>query len=202
MPVFFGETDNYERFYHFFKKSLSMIMTNSTKNFRADFILEVLPKLFITLAFHIMDEKKHPSIRIIRVLTHIHSIFLYAIREHPELADRIATTLNTFIKDDAYRHKNTIPNLGCVLAMLSVADSHKFKDVAEAYFAESLDRQVFWILKAVPQLLLPGVEDQADKLRTQLAFKTQMTSFHIFCFYKLFITQICEKRNSKAAMLN
>lgn len=28
-----------------------------------------------------------------------------------------------------------------------------------------------------------------------------MTSFHIFCFYKLFITEVCEKRASKAGFL-
>jgi hypothetical protein len=28
-----------------------------------------------------------------------------------------------------------------------------------------------------------------------------MTSFHIFCFYKLFITSVCEKRASKAGFL-
>ena len=32
-----------------------MIMTNSTKNFKPQQILEVFPKLFITLAYHIMD---------------------------------------------------------------------------------------------------------------------------------------------------
>jgi hypothetical protein len=44
------------------------------------------------------------------------------------------------------------PNLGCVLAILSVSDSHKFSDIVEAYFFEQLDRQVLWILKAVPEL--------------------------------------------------
>lgn len=37
--------------------------------------------------------------------------------------------------------------------MLSASDSHKFKDIAEAYFNEQLDRQVFWILKSIPELL-------------------------------------------------
>jgi hypothetical protein len=45
------------------------------------------------------------------------------------------------------------------------------------------------------------MEEQADKLRTQIVFKSQMTSFHIFCFYKLFITTICEKRTSKSSFL-
>lgn len=89
MPVYFGEGDQQDRFFHFLQKSVSMIMTNSTKNFKPQQILEVFPKLFLTLVFHIMDEKKHPSIRIIRVLTHIHSMFLYCLKRFPELKDSI-----------------------------------------------------------------------------------------------------------------
>ena len=93
LPVYFGTGDNEERFLHCLQKSLSMVMTNSTRNFRPDFILEVFPKLIITLAFHIMDEKKHPSIRIIRVLTHIHSMFLYCVKRFSEVQTKIAEIL-------------------------------------------------------------------------------------------------------------
>jgi hypothetical protein len=58
-------------------------MTNSTKNFKPEFILEVFPKLFVFLAYHVMDEKKHASIRIIRILTHIHSMLLYCLKRFP-----------------------------------------------------------------------------------------------------------------------
>jgi len=135
MPVYFGNGDQKERFLHFLKKSLSMIMTNSTKNFKPEFILEVFPKLFITLVYHIMDEKKHPSIRIIRILTHIHSTFLYCLQSYPELKKQIQETIDNFIKSEEARHKNVVPNLGCILAMLSVVDSHRFKDLVEAYFS-------------------------------------------------------------------
>lgn len=202
MPVYFGQGDEEGRFFYFLQKSISMIMTNSTKNFKPQQILEVFPKLFITLAYHIMDEKKHPSIRIIRVLTHIHSMFLYCLRRYPELKDTIKETLTKFIEDESSRTKNAIPNLGCILALLSVSDDFKYKDVAERYFFEQLDRQVFWILKAIPELLSNELEESADKMRSQVVFKTQMTSFHILCFNKLFITTVCEKRANKAAFLS
>lgn len=84
---------------------------------------------------------------------------------------------------------------------MSVCDSYKFRDVAEKYFFEQLDRQVFWILKKFPELISASLEEYADKKRSELVFKTQMTSFHIFCFYKLFITFVCEKRASRAGFL-
>lgn len=84
---------------------------------------------------------------------------------------------------------------------MSVVDSHKFTDVGECYFQEQLDRQVLWILKAVPELLEESMVEEADKQRAKIVFKSQMTSYHIFCFFKLFLTEICERRKSKALFL-
>jgi ubiquitin-protein ligase len=93
IPVYFGEGDNEGKFLKFMTKSFSMIMTGSTRNFKKEFVLEVLPKLIITIAYYIMDEKKYPSIRNIRLLTHIHSIFLFCIKQFPELGDSIKQSL-------------------------------------------------------------------------------------------------------------
>ena len=134
MPVYFGKGDNEERFFKFLTKALSMIMTNSTRNFKKEFVLEVLPKLIITIIYYIMDEKKHASIRNIRLLTHMHSIFLYCLRKFPELKGTIDGNLAKFIASEEARTKDSQPNLGCILAMLSGIDTHKFSDVAEAYF--------------------------------------------------------------------
>jgi hypothetical protein len=153
IPVYFGEGDNESKFLKFMTKSFSMIMTGSTRNFKKEFVLEVLPKLMITIIYYIMDEKKFPSIRNIRLLTHVHSIFLFCIKQFPELGESIKQSLAKFISSEDARIKENQSNLGCVLAMLSAVDSHKFSDVAEAYFMEQLDRQVLWILKTVPELV-------------------------------------------------
>lgn len=100
LPVYFGQEDQEGRFCHFLKKAISMIMTNSTKNFKPAQAVEVFSKLFTTLAFHIMDEKKHPSIRIIRVLTHIHSMFLYCLKKFPELQEQVTATLANFLANE------------------------------------------------------------------------------------------------------
>lgn len=80
-------------------------MTNSTRNFKKEFILEVLPKLMITIIYYIMDEKKHASVRNIRLLTHIHSIFLYCLRKFPELTEHIKNHLTKFIENEDARTK-------------------------------------------------------------------------------------------------
>ena len=202
IPVYFGKDDNKEKFFKFLTKAMSMIMTNSTRNFKKDFVLEVLPKLMVTIVYHIMDEKKHASIRIIRLLTHIHSIFLFCLERFPELKESISNTLTKFIKSEEARIKDNQANLGCILALLTGVDSHKFKDIAEFYFAEQLDRQVLWILKAVPELLEESMEEDVDANRAKIVFKSQMTSFQMFCFYRLFIGEVCELRKSRSGMLD
>jgi hypothetical protein len=76
-----------------------------------------------------MDEKKHASIRNVRLLTHMHSIFLYCLKKFPELKETISNSLTKFINSEEARTKDNQPNLGCILAMLSGVDSHKFSDV-------------------------------------------------------------------------
>lgn len=62
-----------------------MIMTGSTRYFKAEFILQVIPKIFVNLVYQIMDKNKYISINLLRIFTYLHSIFLYSIRKHPEL---------------------------------------------------------------------------------------------------------------------
>jgi hypothetical protein len=153
LPIYFGKTDNADRYYKFATKALSMIITNHTDNFKPEQILEVFPKIIITLIYYIMDEKKHASIRILRILGHIHSCFLFLLQKHPELEAGIVRSIDNFIQKEECRVKEVQPNLGCILALLSGTDKRKFKDIAEAYFSEQLDRQVLWILKQVPELV-------------------------------------------------
>lgn len=105
-----------------------------------------------SIIYYIMDEKKHASIRHIRLLTHIHSTLLYCLKKFPELVQSITASVTKFIKSEEARTKENQANLGCILAVLSAVDSHKFADIVEAYFSEQLDRQVLWILKQIPEL--------------------------------------------------
>ena len=97
-----------------------------------------------------MDEKKHSSIRAIRILTHLHSMFLFALRKYPAMKDSIKEEISKFLASEDNRHKNNLSNLGSILAKASAVDDYRFKDLVATYFTEQLDRQVLWILKAVP----------------------------------------------------
>lgn len=83
LPLFFGAGDNEERFMKFALSALSMIITGNAKSFKPEYILEVYPKIIITLVYRIMDQKTHPSTNIIRFLSLIHANFLFMINKYP-----------------------------------------------------------------------------------------------------------------------
>lgn len=142
LPLYFGKEDLKERTLHLGQKALSMIMANSTKRFKEEFVLEVFPKILITTIFIIMDEKRHTSIRVIRMMTHIHALFLIFMQKFPKLYDVVENHLQEFIKDESKRLKDVTSNLGALLVKLFVSPKTKFQDISQLYISEQLDRQV------------------------------------------------------------
>ena len=69
-----------------------------------------------------MDRNKYLSISLIRIFTYVHGMFLYCIRQYPELLDSMGETLRKFKENEADRNKDHTANLGCLLAYLLVTD--------------------------------------------------------------------------------
>lgn len=83
MPLYFGESKS--RTIHLCKKALSMIFCNNTKRFNENMVSDIFCKALLTLSYLLMDMKLHPSIKIIRIFVHIHSVFLLMLAEFPGL---------------------------------------------------------------------------------------------------------------------
>ena len=122
-------------------------------------INDVFPKILLTLSFLMMDEKRHCSIRIIRLFTHIHCLYLAFLKAYPKAQEDVEKKLKDFISDEQKRRKDVVGNLGALLATLLVSDESTVKELTPLYFSEQLDRQVLWIIKQVPEL----IEEKADK---------------------------------------
>lgn len=146
LPLFFnvGGEEEEKRYMKFVQGSLSMIMTGNAKSFRPSFVLDVFPKVFVTLISRIMDQKTYPSLNSIRFLTQIHANFLFLLSKFPELAPTIEQTIDKFIGDEAQRHKNNTPNLGSFLALF-LAAKRPFSEARASYSGEQMDRHIFWI---------------------------------------------------------
>lgn len=121
IPLYFGAKDNKERVFHLLQRSLSMIMVNHTRRFKPEFVIEVFSKITQNIAYHLMDQKMHPSIRSIRLLAQVHALWLMCMERWPQLYEYVDDILKRFIEDETYRVKNTTPNLGIMFTLLYVS---------------------------------------------------------------------------------
>lgn len=84
--------------------------------------------------------------------------------------------------------KDHTPSLGDLLALVTVSQKFKIEDVLPAYLEEQMDRQVFWILREIPELdhTDPKYKDKdlvVEEARAEACFKTGIAGFHITLFF-------------------
>jgi hypothetical protein len=104
--------------------------------FAPEMCIEVFSKVLLTLAINIVDEKTHPSIRVIRIFCHFHALFLLFLKKYPQLNKKMDQEIETFLKDPSSRVKDKTSNLGVLVSYFLVSDKYKVCDIAKPYFAE------------------------------------------------------------------
>lgn len=202
LPAYFGQTDNKDRFLQMATKAISMIMTNTTKRFSELQVLEVYPKILLTLTLLIVQRKRHPSIHILRLYSQFYGQWILFMEKYPALYDEIDRRITLFIKEESQRNKDQIPNLGVMALYLLVSKKYKFMDVAPHYLSEQLDRQVLWIIKNVPELVDEKKASELTEERAKLTFTCELVSYHMLCFWKMYITEIKEQHKSPEQVLS
>ncbi|CAD8069540.1 unnamed protein product [Paramecium primaurelia] len=203
LPLYFGKTDNKERVLHLLQRSLSMIMTNNTKRFKPEFVLEVFPKIIQSIVHGMMAEKTHASIRCLRVLAQIHALWLLCMEEWPQLYQQVDAIIYKFITDEKSRTKEFTPNLGILFNLLYVSKKYTFGDLVQSYTTEQLDRQVFWLLKEIPELADEKLEGAISATkRVEITFKQQSTSFQMVCFQYIYLTYVVQPLKTQKEILD
>ena len=117
------------------------------------------------------------------------------VEEHPSVVNQVNITLSRFISDEKFRHKSESPNLGVLMMYLAVTPKYSFEDIRNVYIFEKLDRNVFHMLKAVPQL--EEMTTEVDINREKLTFKATPMSYHITLFFNFFHSYIVERGGKK-----
>jgi len=191
LPVYLGQKE--EAVIYLARKALSMICKGSTKKFEPKFILEVFPKVMVTLVVNMMEQKEHTSLKALRALCYFFRLFGLLMDKYPELYDQIDTTIGNFKSDEKYRIKDSMPNLGDMLSKLTISKKFKWKDVIGAYLEEQMDRQVFWILKDIPELEKMEKDTDIDDDRINVSFRSTMVGFHLTLFYSVFMSKIVQR---------
>ena len=178
---------------------MSFISAGSTrKPFKPQMILEILPKLIITHVADMIQEFRHISILAIRRLVNFIRLFRLLVELYPEVAELVEAKIEQFIKDPAKRHKDYTASLGDLLALVTVSQKYKFEDVLPAYLEEQMDRQVFWMLREIPELdhtdeKYKDKEVVMEEARSEVCFKTGVAGFHITLFFFQLNKMVIEK---------
>ena len=81
-----------------------------------------------------MDEKRHSSVKIIRLFFHVMHMFLLFLEEYPAMLEQIEKTLEDFVNDEKIRHKDFTPNLGVLLVFSLVSNKLNYEKFIPIYF--------------------------------------------------------------------
>lgn len=127
LPLYFGVEK--EKTIYLVKKALSMISTGSTKKFNSNQILEILPKMFLTLMVDITGESVYHSNKAIKMMIYIHRLLNLLLDEFPDQRVKLEAVVENFIKDKGSRIKDKTPNLGELLIYLAFTEKFKWEHI-------------------------------------------------------------------------
>lgn len=184
--------DEKDKTIHMIKQSLSFIETGSTDRFEIGQIERIVPKIISSIVLKIVDLKRHPSCLVIQQLVFFHGLMLMLLREHPSIRESIEAKLESFIKNESARIKENCPNIILIMVYLMFTDKYTFNDVIEAYSAEQIDRQVFWILQKIPELIKDN-NFVIDDNRAEVTFKSQAVSYTLVAIYHHYLKAMREQ---------
>jgi ubiquitin-protein ligase len=200
LPLYFKQ-EHKEKTLFLAKKALSFICTNNSNRFETNMVAKVLVKCISTTILKIIEQKRHPSILVIRHLLNFHVLLLLFVREYPELVTYFDLEIEKFIKSEENRIKKNCPNLILIMVYLLFSEKYQFKDIINAYNEEQLDRQVFWILKKIPELEDDTGTFSVDENRVRVTFMSQVIGYMLVCFYNDYIKIIRGKFKTWMDML-
>ena len=200
IPAYLG-VEKKDRTLHLAKRALSFIMTNQTSQFDPVMAPKVLLKTLVTSLLGLFSSKETVTIKRIRQLVHYHSLLLLFTAEYPEVVEYLDEGVEKFIAKPENRTKKETPNLGKLLLSSLFSDKYKFEDIVTPYFEEQLDRQVFWILRKIPELEDDTNTFALDKNRVEVSFATLIVGYRLMMFYHDYYKTLKEEFADRAALL-
>jgi len=195
LPIYINPKHG-EKAMYLAERALSIICTGSSKNFKPEQVLEVLPKLMATMTVEVMSQRKHASIKALRGYCHFYRLLLEFVKKYPQLLEIVNKTVKGFIENDEERHKDKVPNLGEFLALLPVSD-YSWSDVRDAYIQESFTRNVFWLLNKYEELEKDSSDEFTEDDRLQYSFETTKVGQKLLMFNVFFLEKVSRPNDCK-----
>ncbi|KAK9867221.1 hypothetical protein WJX84_008701, partial [Apatococcus fuscideae] len=158
--------------------------------------VETMPKLLNTAVLLLMDKGVAASDRALTSYCMLHRLSL-ALVEDFKLLPAVLTRLDRFQKAPASRVKAQTPNLGWLIALLSLtpATRHSWRSLGTLVMEEQLDRQILWICQQNPQLQdaldrPPDAEPRADVNLVAESFEACKLGLRLVAFHVAFLKLI------------
>ncbi len=83
----------------------------------------------LTHVIQVLDDKAYSSIKGLRMFLCFHRAFLFLLEAHPNVKVELETSIKQFIESEEFRHKNHTPDLGALLAFLTVSEEYSFEQL-------------------------------------------------------------------------
>lgn len=120
---------------------------------RAMVINEIFATLLNSLIVEMMKGQTHISLKALEGFTQLFRTWYYLAESDTEIRIVADSIINDFISKSQYRHKRVTPNLGKLLMLVCISRQYSWEQIQNAYFDESRDRNILWILRACPDII-------------------------------------------------
>lgn len=154
--------------------------------FTPTMLLDLLPKLMNSQVVLISSGQLWRSQKALEGYFAYHHLLLHCLRVWPKLRTRMEKLLSDFAKDPAKRRKDTIPNLGEFLCLVSVSDEYGWQELGIPLLEEAFTRNALWVLRQAPKL--GELTDAGVSLyRLRKTFQANLVSLRLLMFQVAFL---------------
>lgn len=151
-------------------------------------LLQLLSKLMNTQIVQTMKGQVHASIKALDGYFYFHRLLIALTEKYPELLKYINQKVSNFIKEDKYRDKIHIDNMGEFLAYLSVSN-YDWAQIGPYVMQETMTRNAQWIYKANPSFSKLSEENYIKH-----CFDTTKVSRSLLMFHVLFLKKFARPK--------
>jgi len=123
-------------------------------------VLKVLPALLNTSIVSMMRGNVHESVAALSAYISVFQLMVAFTLRYPELQASADKRLRAFLATETGRSKKECPNLGELLALLTITSEFAWLDVAKPLLGEVMDRNVKWCVQAYPELKIKVKEER------------------------------------------
>jgi len=156
-------------------------------------ILEVLPNLMNSQVALLMSEGVATLKKSLTGYMAFHHLFLALAENFPSLRAAIERRLENFVATQEGRNKDTCPDLGEVLCLLSVSDTYAWDDVCEPVLEEAFVRHAYSAQKQFPDLAT--MNDRGISNRPSKTFTANVKSLRLLTLQVSFLLKVKGKHS-------